>query len=110
MHDLPGGKPIRDLGDLHPHVLASLCSRHKDDKSFYPGRGITPSADFRDTDVVLPAYINWFVEGTGAISVSPTAAISSSLSETRSFSHIIPLFHLGSRCARNDLVERWQSY
>ena len=48
-----------------------LCSRYKDDKSFYPGKTITTSADFGDTDVVLPAHFNWFVEGIGATSVPP---------------------------------------
>ena len=77
----------------------------KNDKSFYPGKTITTSADFGDTDVVLPAHFNWFVEGIGATSVSPWLPYPPRCPKLVFSSHILPLFHRGSKRARNDLVK-----
>ena len=77
----------------YPHVLALPRARAKDYKSFDSGDALTTLAGVGDTDVVLLAYFDRLVEGTGTSSETSSIAIPSALSETQFLSHILPLFH-----------------
>jgi len=81
------------LRDPYPHVLALPSARDKDYKSLDSGYALTSFAGVGDTDVVLLAYFDRLVEGTGTSSETSSIAIPSALSETQFLSHILPLFH-----------------
>ena len=81
------------MRDPYPHVLALPRARDKDHKSFDSGYALTTLAGVGDTDVVLLAYFDRLVEGTGTSSETSSIAIPSALSETQFLSHILPLFH-----------------
>ncbi len=93
LYDLSRRKPLRDLRDLYPHVLALPRSRDKDYKSVDSGNTLATLAGVGDTDVVLLTDFDRLVEGTGTSSETSSIAISSALSETHFLSHILPLFH-----------------